>query len=81
MKGQDVCIYGNVHSVYSTNETSTRIRFTAEPNNFFLFSSLYTFDDLDSGSCVAAEGVVELYKNIPFIDVGDDLYYCETWMK
>jgi hypothetical protein len=81
MDGDEVCVYGTVHSVYYTAETWTRIRFTSEANNFFLFSSLYTFDDLSSGSCVQANGTVELYERIPFVNVGDTLYYCDPWME
>ena len=81
MDGRRICVYGVVQSIYSTSETWTRIRFTSEPNNFFLFSSQYTFEDLGVGSCVMAQGRVELYDRIPFIDVGDELYYCEDWMQ
>jgi hypothetical protein len=77
MKGASVCVQGFVDSVYSTGETWTRIRFTPENNRFFLFSTLYTFDDLAPGSCVKAYGKVELYEDIPFINVGDKLYYCD----
>jgi hypothetical protein len=81
MNKKDVCVYGTVKNVYSTNETSTRIRFTDEPNQFFLFSTNYIFDELKSGSCVMARGKIELYEKTPFINVSDDLYYCEAWMK
>jgi hypothetical protein len=81
MNGREVCVYGTVHSVYSTSEAWTRIRFTSEANNFFLFSSLYAFEDLSPGSCVRANGTVELYERIPFVDVGDTLYHCEPWTE
>lgn len=77
MEGKRICVYGTVHAVYVTNETATRIRFTAESNRFFLFSSNYVFKDLAAGSCVQAYGVVELYERIPFLNIGDELYYCD----
>ncbi len=80
MSGQEVCVYGAVQSLYVTNETWTRIRFTDQPNNFFVFSQLYIFPDLRAGDCVAVMGKVQLYDRIPYIQT-DNLYKCEEWMK
>lgn len=80
MNGQTVCVYGIVQAIYPTNETWTRIRFTDQPNNFFMFSQLFIFPDLSAGDCVQANGKVQLYESIPYIE-SDDLYRCEAWMK
>lgn len=81
MSGRKVCVYGTVYSVYTTNETSTRIKFTSQPNTFFLYDVNYIYTDLKEGDCVAAEEVVQLYdKKIPYMSVSA-LYHCESWMK
>ena len=83
MEGQQKCIYGNVVSVYSTNETWTRIKFTEAPNTFFIYSTLYTYTDeitnapLTSGDCIQVTHTVKLYGKIPYMDIGDEtIYHC-----
>jgi hypothetical protein len=80
MDGKDICVYGTVQAIYPTDETWTRIRFTNQPNSFFMFSQLFIFPDLKAGDCIKANGKVQLYESIPYIE-SDDLYYCESWMK
>ena len=80
MNGQTICVYGTIQAIYPTNETWTRIRFTDQPNSFFMFSQPYIFPDLSAGDCIQANGKVQLYESIPYIE-SDDLYYCESWMK
>lgn len=81
MTGRKVCVYGTVYSIYNTNETATRIKFTSQANTFFLYDTNYIYPDLKTGDCVAAEEVVQLFDNkIPFMSVSG-LYVCESWMK
>lgn len=81
MEGRKVCVYGIVYDLYSTNQTSTRIKFTSQPNTFFLYDSNSIYPGLSAGYCVAAEEVVQLYDNkIPYMSVSG-LYECEPWMK
>ena len=78
MEGQTICVSDRVYSVYSTNQTSTRIKFSNEANTFFVFSQLYEFSDpvthapLGAGDCVMLTGTVQLYGNIPYIDIADE---------
>lgn len=81
MAGRKICVYGSVDSIYSTNETSTRIKFTSQPNTFFLYDVNFVYPDLNEGDCVSAEEILQLYDNkIPYMAVSA-LYKCETWMK
>lgn len=81
MNGKKVCVYGDVKSFYDTDEASTRIKFSTQPNTFFICSVNFVFPDLRIGDCVLAEEVVQVYnKNIPFMSISD-LYYCESWME
>lgn len=81
MEGRKICIYGTVDSIYSTNETSTRIKFNSQPNTFFLYDVNFVYPGLKGGDCVSAEEVLQLYDNkIPYMQVSA-LYKCESWMK
>ena len=80
MNGRKVCVYGTVYSVYNTKETSTRIEFSPQPNTFFLYNVNHVYPDLNKGDCVAAEEVVQLISNIPYMEISN-LYKCESWMK
>jgi|YelNatPaOPRAMG01_1025707.scaffolds.fasta_scaffold75292_1 hypothetical protein len=81
MEGRKICIYGKVESIYKTNETSTRIKFTSQPNSFFLYNVNFIYPDLKVGDCVLADEVLQLYDNkIPYMEISA-LYKCEPWMK
>lgn len=88
MNGQTVCVFGKVHQVYSTRETWTRIKFTDQPNTFFLYSTLYTFTDtttgqaLSPGDCVQITGEVQLFDKVPYIDIGEnELKNCTGYLN
>lgn len=83
MEGQKVCVYGVVDNFYNTNETATRIKFTSEPNTFFLHAANKISKDFKQGECVAAVEVVQIYDNkIPYMSVSDsDLLACESRMN
>lgn len=79
--GRTICVYGNVHDLYSTNQISTRIKFTSKPNTFFIYDANYIYPDLRRGDCVSAEERIQLFDNrIPFMAI-TALYKCEPWMK
>jgi len=81
MAGRKICIYGIVDSIYNTNESSTRMKFSSQPNTFFLYDVNYVYPDLKEGDCVSAEEVLQLYDNkIPYMEISE-LYKCESWMK
>jgi len=81
MAGRKVCVYGKAYDIYYTGQTSTRIRFTSQPNTFFIYSVNYVYPDLREGDCVLAEEVVQLWENkIPFMALSA-LYHCEPWME
>jgi len=81
MVGKKVCVYGKAFDIYYTNQTSTRIKFTSQPNTFFIYSVNYVYPDLREGDCVLAEEVVQLWENkIPFMSL-TALYHCEDWME
>lgn len=83
MAGKTLCVYGTVTAVYPTDETSTRIKFSDQPNTFFIYSAPYIFTDeqtnapLTVGDCVMLTSSVQLYQNIPYMDIRDStLYHC-----
>lgn len=79
--GRKICVYGKSYAIYYTDEASTRINFTSEPNTFFLYDPNYIYPDLKEGDCVVAEEYIQLFdNNIPYMAVSD-LYFCESWMK
>lgn len=81
LNGQTVCVYGYVHQVYSTRETWTRIKFSPQPNTFFLYSTRYIFTDpatgrsLSPGDCVQVTGPVQLIQNVPYIDIDNNILH------
>lgn len=81
MAGRTLCVYGAVHSLYATDEASTRIKFTDQPNTFFIFSAPYTFTDehtgapLSVGDCIQITSPVKLFNNIPYMDIGEEILY------
>jgi hypothetical protein len=81
MAGDEVCVYGEAFRVYKTGQTATRIKFSSQPNTFFIYSVNYVFEGLGAGDCVAAEERIQLWENnIPFMEI-NELYYCEPWME
>lgn len=80
MEGRQVCVYGTVQNIYSTNETWTRIKFTDQPNTFFIYDIQNIYTDLNVGDCLLATSTVKLHGNIPYMEVAGELLYCESWM-
>jgi hypothetical protein len=80
MIGYKICVYGNVYAIYDTDKTATRLKFSPEPNTFFMYDVNFVYPDLKAGDCVLANEVLQLYGDIPYISVSS-LYKCESWMK
>jgi hypothetical protein len=76
MIGQEVCVFGTVVLVDSSDDVATRIEFSNERNAFFLLSSQYTFTDLHRGDCVQARDVVLAYEEVLYMNIGDSLFSC-----
>ena len=66
---KEICIYGDIVKIYNTKEAATRIKFSDEPNTFFLIDLDNVYPELKIGDCVQARGVVQMQSNIPFIKV------------
>lgn len=77
MAGQVVCVYGVAYS----HQGQSRIDFSPKPNTFFLIDTVYYYPNLEAGSCVVAEEMVEVFDGrIPFMTINGKLYNCEPWM-
>ena len=81
MIGRSICVYGNVFSIRSVGGSTTQILFSDSSESFFLASGTYYYDVVP-GNCVAAQGkVLKSGAGIPYIDIDEALYKCESWMK
>jgi len=81
MIGMVKCVYGNVYKTRSVGKSTFQILFSNDPQDFFLAggSSNYT---VVSGDCIVAEGeILRSGAGVPYIDVDEGLYPCESWMK
>lgn len=77
MAGDWVCVYGTAYS----HVGQRRIDFSPQSNTFFVIDSVYYYPNLSAGSCIVAEGTIEIFDGkIPFITLRDGLYKCEAWM-
>jgi len=77
MAGRVVCVYGIAYS----HQGQSRIDFSPKPNTFFLIDTVYYYPELESGTCVVAEEMVQVYDGkIPYMTINGDLYNCEPWM-
>lgn len=81
MIGTVKCVYGNVYKTRSVGKSTIQILFSDHPQDFFLAggSSNYT---VVSGDCVVAKGqILRSGAGVPYIDIDEALYPCESWMK
>jgi len=88
MEGETVCVYGTIARIDSTEQWATRIDYSLEANNFFAFSAtrMYSHPETQepyrAGSCVMIEGEIELYGEIPYINLRrDPVQPCQTGMQ
>jgi len=76
MVGEEVCVFGNVRSIASSDEKATRIEFSDEPNTFFLLGSQYSFTDLREGDCIVVQDTVLNFGTVPYMNIGNNFYHC-----
>jgi hypothetical protein len=86
MAGKTVCVYGTIYQITSSRETYSRYEFTAKPNSFFMFTDGYfyhpdTGKNVVAGDCIVDTEKVQTIEGIPYIDVGKEILFCESWMK
>lgn len=75
--GRLMCVYGVVKRWYSTADFATVIRFSEDPGDLIFYDIAYTYDDLASGACVAATGVIENMGSRLAINIDGELYACD----
>lgn len=74
--GQEVCVTGVVERTYLGGEL-TYLRFSDDPDAFRLVNVNGVDFSAVVGQCVVAEGVVEVYGQMPYIEIGDRLDHCD----
>ena len=81
MIGTVKCVYGNVHETRSVGKSTFQILFSDDPQDFFLAGGAINYT-VGSGDCVVAEGkILRSGAGVPYIDIDEALYQCESWMK
>jgi hypothetical protein len=81
MIGKEICVYGNVYKIKSVGASTTQILFSSNQESFFLAGGTYYYD-VNLGDCVLAEGeVLRSGSGVPYMDIDEALYMCESWMK
>lgn len=79
MAGQELCVYGTVLRVQEYYG-ATQLRFGGMDEFFFSSGSIY-YPDIGAGDCVYAIGPVLLSaERVPYINIEEALYLCESWM-
>ncbi|HZW02472.1 MAG TPA: hypothetical protein VFF68_00990 [Anaerolineaceae bacterium] len=73
--GQTVCVYGVVQTTY-LGGSYTYLRFDEDPNAFRLVNVAGNDYSEVTGQCVLAEGIVEVYGQMPYIEITDRLEIC-----
>lgn len=75
--GKTLCAYGIVLKSFFGDKNRFFIVF-GEENNAFRMISLggYYFPNI-TGECVSATGVIKMYGNMPYMELGDNLYSCQ----
>lgn len=77
MAGKTVCAYGVIYEVYRTNDSFTRVKFSSQPNTFFMHSTNFYYTDPDTGKemgagdCIQNTATIELYSGIPNMKITD----------
>lgn len=72
--GMELCVYGEVWSVYESGEAFI-VEFSDKSNALYLLSYDYYWPDMRPGDCVLAEGKIEQLGDNPVMVV-QDLYLC-----
>lgn len=81
MIGNKACVYGTVYKTRNVGESTFQILFSNADDSFFLATGTYYYE-VGSGDCVVAEGVISRSgANVPYMNIDEALYQCESWMK
>jgi hypothetical protein len=73
--GKTICVTGYVYDLYPIGVYGFRIRFTNQPNAFFLLDQQGYYPDLRSGDCIAAEDVVRQENGLLYMRI-EALRHC-----
>ena len=76
--GKEICVYGYAKRWYSTDDFATVVRFSEDPNDFFLIDVIYVYDDFGPGSCVKTYGQVQKMGERLYINMQGANYYCDN---
>ena len=81
MIGTVKCVYGHVEKTRFVGESTFQILFSTRVEDFFLAGGTFNYA-VGSGDCVVAEGeVLRSGVGVPYINIDEALYKCESWMK
>jgi len=73
--GKTICVTGYVYDLYPIGVYGFRIRFTNQPNAFFLLDQQGYYPDLRSGDCVVAEDAVRQENGLLYMSI-EALRHC-----
>lgn len=81
MIGTVNCVYGKVYKTRSVGKSTFQILFSEDPRTFFLAGGNVNYPVV-VGDCVVAQGeILRSGAGVPYIDIDEGLYPCESWMK
>lgn len=74
--GKTSCVYGVVYDSYWGGDIFY-IRFSDEPYSFrFIVLNNYYFDNIN-GRCIRATGEIKRFENLPYIELGEYINFCD----
>lgn len=80
MIGEPACVYGTIYRTRYVGN-NFQVLFSSDPSSFFLATGTYYYE-VTSGDCVVAEGqILRSGVGVPYINIDEALYECESWMK
>lgn len=80
MIGRQACVYGTIYKTRYVGN-NFQVLFSSDSSDFFLATGTYYYE-VTSGDCVVAEGeILRSGVGVPYININEALYICESWMK
>jgi hypothetical protein len=80
MIGRQACVYGTIYKTQNVGN-NFQVLFSSDSTDFFLATGTYYYE-VTSGDCVVAEGeILRSGAGVPYINIDEALYQCESWMK
>jgi hypothetical protein len=81
MIGKNVCVYGKIYDTRFVGTNTFQVLFSKNSYDFFMAAGTYYYE-VNSGDCVYAEGeILKSSAGVPYMDIDDVLYECESWMN